>query len=260
MAGTVMKVMALMLSNFLVTSAVITTIKVYKVASSHNDPFPICTIRVVEIQGISRTSCAIKCLEEPLCRAFCVKGASCHINGGHLDGHWPGAAVDHPHYKKIFTYDYCYAILDDGDVTSHIVDTSSSTFHTQNLYPELVVNGFYCHIPQYHGPFHYCFMTGTSESLGYWRATLDSPQTISTINVWTRGDGYAKKLFHNVEITFGTSSDFNNPVFDSYPNAALFTGEMITFNATSPVTGRYLEVRDLSPSDALCFCNIQLLQ
>ncbi|XP_042226705.1 uncharacterized protein LOC121869429 [Homarus americanus] len=259
MAGNVMILMMVLFSTFRVTTAAIRSKTMFKVAWSHNDPFPICTMRIIEMKIISKSACAGECLEDPLCRAFCVKGASCHINGGHLDGRWPGAAVGHI-YPGIFTYDYCYAYLEEGDVTSHIVSTSASTVHPEGLYPEFVINGFYCHIPQYHGPLFYCWAADPSDVQGYWRATLDSPQTISTIYVWTRGDGHPTPTFDNVEITFGTSSDFNNPVFDTYPNTALITGEMITFTATSPVTGQYLQVRDLSPTGPLDICNIQLLQ
>ncbi|KAK3875564.1 hypothetical protein Pcinc_019556 [Petrolisthes cinctipes] len=189
-------------------------------------------------------ACALLCLLNKACQLYCLRDRECWTFTAMVTGTWKGDSA------STVTYDICYSTwYHSNDITHFVIGTSASSIYNPLSTPDKAVNGFICKWD--------CFHSNEQNGMSWWRADLGAPRSVSTIQVQTRRDGYWRSNFHHVIITLGNSSDYVNPVFDTYPYKAT-SGELLTFTPSTPIIGRYLQF-DTNDNVHLSFSEIKII-
>ncbi|XP_071517344.1 uncharacterized protein [Panulirus ornatus] len=227
-----------------------------KVASSFNSPVSSCTLRSVRLAMPTIRACAALCHLETNCKLYCLKDDVCTLSSALVNIRYPGGDPNDPIYTGVLTYDRCYSTTwSFSDVTQYIQSVDSSSIFDPDFPAVDAVNGFYCY-----GPLFYCFIGNLADPRGWWTADLGAPRRVSTVRVWTRADNHLHPMFNYVDISLGNSSDYNNPVFDTFPAEPPTSGMIVTFTASPPVTGQYLKLKSEGGPHPIAICHIEILE
>ncbi|XP_063845674.1 uncharacterized protein LOC135091704 [Scylla paramamosain] len=214
-----------------------------------------CPLTVVPQPPASQHSstyfCAIQCLGEPACTAFCVSDKNTEPDGAACE--LVNAVVVPSGSRSQQANGSCFARFRSpwprGADLARGKAVAVPGAWDDYAEKQTVVSGHKCEVSQYS-----CFCSSFKIiTSSYFTVDLGASQPVAAIVVTV--SSYFPDYFRNVEIRVGDKGDSGDPLFEEYTGTPQ-NGEVLVFEGESTLIGRYVSLirRDYS----LCLCLLQV--